>query len=60
VQHGQGQANDRLVASGHVVLFVMAGFDPPGALGLRMQVRPARLEPHASRAAQIRLRRLPA
>jgi uncharacterized protein len=37
------------------MLFVITAFDRPGALDLRMQVRPAHLEYLESRATQIRV-----
>ena len=37
------------------MLFVITAFDKPGALELRMQVRPAHLEYLQGRAAQIRV-----
>ena len=37
------------------MLFVITGFDRPGALELRLQVRPAHLDYLKSKAAQIRL-----
>ena len=37
------------------MLFVMTAFDKPGALELRMQVRPAHLEYLQGRATQIRV-----
>ena len=36
------------------MLFVITAFDRPGALGLRLQVRPAHLDYLAGRAAQIK------